>query len=120
MTEDTFPQPKLLEVPRPHWHKQNPWKDKILYVPLIELADCTFKVGQDNTWTMIEEVADWVQYGVMLDAYILDSVVLTGGVRYGPEGRHYLSPGFSLPKLIELKAKYTPTKKKKPDPREGS
>ena len=92
----------------PHWHEQNPWKDELLYVPVEELAACWFKPEDaQNSWSMIELISHWTQYGDKLDAYILvGGPVATGGVRFGPEGEHYLSPGFSLPKLHALKQKY--------------
>lgn len=90
--------------PEPHWHEHNPWKDELIYVTVEELALCSLHPGQkDNSWLMVDTIAHWTQYGDKLDAYILvGGPVLTAGVRYGPEGRHYLSPGFSLPKLNDL------------------
>jgi hypothetical protein len=89
----------------PHWHEQNPWKDTLIYVPIEDLAACWFNLdAPGNRWDMIEIISHWTQYGGdKLDAYILTGgPVLTGGVRYGPESHHYLSPGFSLPKLYAL------------------
>jgi hypothetical protein len=95
-------------IHEPHWHEQNPWKDTLVYVPLEELAACTIMVGNlHDTWSMIDEIAYWTQYGDKLDAYILvNCVEFTAGVRYGPEGSHYISPGFSLPKLYHLLQKH--------------
>lgn len=101
-------------LPEPHWHEQNPWKDHIVYVPIEELAACTLSLeNPHNHWTMVDNIANWAQYGDKLDAYILNSVVLTGGIRFGPEGHHYLSPGFSLPKLHTLLERYRVKPQKK-------
>jgi hypothetical protein len=106
----------MLEVPTPHWHEHNPWKDHIVYVPLVALASCTMgAIDPRSPWTMVDEIAYWIQYGDKLDAYILTGPTLTGGVRFGPNGSHYLSPGFSLPKLHALLKRYRP----EPIPREG-
>lgn len=95
-------------LPGPHWHEQNPWKDQLIYVPIEELAACHIRLHPPfSNWDMVDAIAHWVQYGDKLDAYILVNwPVFTAGVRFGPEGHHYLSPGFSLPKLWELLWKY--------------
>lgn len=104
----------------PHWHAQNPWADRLIYVPIEELAECGIHVGQliaqvgelDHIWTVEIELDYWSQYGSKLDAYILTGPILTGGVRFGPDGADYLSPGFSLPKLRALMLKYGSQKRK--------
>lgn len=92
----------------PHWHEHNPWKDQLIYVTVEELAACWFRIDDPkNHWSMIDIIAHWAQYGDKLDAYIIcNSPFFNGGVRYGREPRHYLSPGFSLPKLIALRNSY--------------
>ena len=99
----------MITAPQPHWHEQNPWKDKLIYVPVPDLAACALRLEDPhNSWTMVDMIAHWIQYGNKLDAYILNAgVVLTGGVRHGPEPWQYLSPGFSLPKLIALRDRFT-------------
>lgn len=104
----------------PFWHEHNPWNDHILYVPIEELAACHMSVGQpyarngDEILIYTKEMVldQWHQHGGKLDAYILTGPILTAGVRYGAEGREYLSPGFSLPKLWTLVQKYGEIKRK--------
>jgi len=82
-----------------HWHEDNPWKDEITYVQLEELAEC-YPHGPDS-------ISRWFQYGDKLDAYILPgNKEITAGVRFGPEGSDYLSPGFDEHKLRKLLEKY--------------
>jgi hypothetical protein len=103
-----------VKVTGPHWHDQNPWADRLMYVPLEELAECFMGIGRlvrlnDNEVTMCDVafvVQNWRQYGDKLDAYILTGPLTTAGIRFGPEGPDYLSPGFSLPKLWALIRKY--------------
>ncbi|MEQ1950958.1 hypothetical protein [Mesorhizobium sp. CN2-181] len=98
----------------PFWHGQNPWADSLVYVPIEELAACSMLIGRnlqlaDGTTVIctIEHMLNhWHEYGDKLDAYVLTGPLLTGGVRFGPEGENYLSPGFSLPKLRELMIKH--------------
>lgn len=104
----------------PHWHDQNPWNDHLIYVPLEELAECCIVIGktfaQFDDKPLIYEVHHmldhWNEYGAKLDAYILTGATLTAGVRFGPEGPDYLSPGFALPKLAALLKKYGSQKRK--------
>jgi hypothetical protein len=99
---------------KPYWHDHNPWRDRLVYVPLRELAECGFAIGaQLATWNgqpLLYDVAHmldhWSQFGRKLDAYILTGQTLAAGVRYGPEGPDYLSPGFHLPKLAALLKKH--------------
>ncbi|RUX60138.1 hypothetical protein [Mesorhizobium sp. M7A.F.Ca.CA.002.12.1.1] len=98
----------------PHWHDQNPWADRLTYVPIEELAECFMGLGRmvhlnDNEVTMCDVafvLQNWAQYGDKLDAYILTGPLTTAGIRFGPDGPDYLSPGFSLPKLRALMLKY--------------
>jgi hypothetical protein len=98
----------------PHWHEQNPWKDRVLYIPLAELAECHQTTGKPYAYLdekpliyTVEMCLDhWREYGDKLDAYILTGKTFTAGVRFGPDGPDYLSPGFSLPKLWKLVQKY--------------
>jgi hypothetical protein len=97
----------------PHWHEQNPWKDRVLYVPLAELAECMLafdKPIQTSNGIVtcdLQFILDhWRQHGDKLDAYVLTGKTFTAGVRFGPEGEHYISPGFTLPKLWKLVQKY--------------
>jgi hypothetical protein len=98
----------------PHWHEQNPWKDRVLYIPLAELAECHAAIGkpyayldeQPLIYTVAMCLDHWREYGDKLDAYVLTGKTFTAGVRFGPDGPDYLSPGFSLPKLWKLVQKY--------------
>ncbi|ESX17902.1 hypothetical protein X766_16060 [Mesorhizobium sp. LSJC255A00] len=104
----------------PHWHDQNPWNDRLMYVPIEELAECFMGIGRlvhlnDNEVTMCDVafvLQNWAQYGDKLDAYILTGPLTTASIRFGPEGPDYLSPGFSLPKLRALMLKYGSQKRK--------
>jgi hypothetical protein len=101
-------------VPEPHWHEENPWKDMLIYVPIEELAQCSMMIGQTvlvNNEPVIFNIGDvlrnWKQAGDKLDAYILTGkLAQSGGVRYGPELDQYLSPSLSTAKLRELARKY--------------
>lgn len=98
----------------PHWHEQNPWNDHILYVRKEELAECMMAIGksfamhdgQHLIYTIEHALEHWETYGSKLDAYILTGKLITAGVRYGPEGSDYLSPGFHMPRLWALIQKY--------------
>lgn len=76
-----------------HWHFENPWRDRAIYVPLDELMPA--KADSYRT-----------AYGEKLDAYIL--VQPTGsfqlGIRYGKGPDQYLSPQPSIPHddLVQL------------------
>lgn len=104
----------------PHWHGQNPWADRLTYVPIEELAECYIAIGKPFAWVdgtpILYDVAhcldQWGKYGDKLDAYILTGPLTTAGIRFGPEGPDYLSPGFSLPKLRALMLKYGSQKRK--------
>lgn len=92
----------------PHWHEHNPWRDNLIYVSLEELAACHHAVNDPSSaWRMVDAIAHWLQYGDQLDAYILvNTTLMSAGVRYGPEPHQYLSPAFSLPKLWALREHY--------------
>ena len=103
---------------RPHWHEQNPWNDHIVYVPIEELADAAYLLGQpvhtpDGRVIYTKEILlkNWRQHGDKLDAYVLTGRVFYGGIRFGPEPNQYLSPGFYLDKLKELVSRYQPKPK---------
>lgn len=106
----------------PWWHEFNPWQDRLLYVPVHELAECVLGIGEDIDtgervpvlYTPELVLRMWHSNGHRLDGYILTSgPVLTAGVRYGPDPGDYLSPGFSTPKLVQLLRKWTPSKKRR-------
>lgn len=98
----------------PHWHEFNPWKDRLVYVPIEELAECVLPMGGPDrilpmfeTWSMIDAIAHWTQYGLNLDGYIVtEGPILQAGIRFGAEPEHYLTPPFSLPKLHALLLKH--------------
>jgi hypothetical protein len=98
----------------PFWHDQNPWNDRLIYVPVEELAECHIAIGRPYLLVDGKSVPYSVelclghfrQYGDKLDAYILTGPLTTAGIRFGPEGSDYLSPGFSLPKMRALMLKY--------------
>lgn len=82
-----------------HWHEYNPWQDKVVYVPIEELAEA-LAGGQvrlpdgsiaENDKERLLEV--WDQYSHLLDAYILPGQALgfSAGIRYGSHGPEYLS-----------------------------
>ena len=83
-----------------HWHDQNPWRDKVVYVPIERLAECVAGgniktadgvVPYDVAWLL----KHWAQCGRdKLDAYILPapSGNHSLGVRWGAEGPEYYSP----------------------------
>jgi len=78
-----------------YWHKYNPWKDDVVYVPIESLAKCTYDSMRNlDRWTK--------EHGGKLDAYILpqpsgDHCI---GVRYGREGSEYMSP-HGIPKKVQ-------------------
>jgi hypothetical protein len=84
----------------PHWHDQNPWRDKIVYVPLERLAECVAggtisdHTGAIEPYDVAFVLRFWAQGGDKLDGYILPQPggFHSIGVRYGAEGSQYLSP----------------------------
>ena len=98
-----------------HWHESNPWKDKIVYVPIEELAEAL--AGGDirlPDGSIVPYDADflldhWNGLGERLDAYILPGSPSgnSPGVRYGEDGPDYASPGArNREALQELLEKY--------------
>ena len=95
----------------PYWHADNPWADKVVYVPLERLAAAleggTVGIGLTGK-TVPYDVAfilkHWANYGNTLDAYILpqpDGVRHSVGVRYGSYGSEYLSPHNGYPERVQ-------------------
>jgi len=86
-----------------HWHDFNPWAEKIIYVPLKELAEA-LSIPRDVHGTL----DIWHRYGYRLDGYILEAVNgnHSAGVRYGEEPDQYLLPYCDPVKLQALIEKY--------------
>jgi hypothetical protein len=79
---------------KPHWHRYNPWRDDLVYIPVERLAECVVG-GTINGKTPEDLVKRWHQNGRdKLDAYILPqpSGEHDLGVRYGKEPEEYYSP----------------------------
>lgn len=85
-----------------HWHEYNPWKDRIVYVPIEELAEALAggDIGlRDGSIVPLDAaflLDHWNQHGELLDAYILPSgepFRNSPGIRYGCDGPDYVSPG---------------------------
>jgi hypothetical protein len=87
-----------------HWHEYNPWADRLVYVTVEELAACVAggeildsMTGKVSAYDVEHVLREFRQYGDLLDAYILpNSGSPSGyslGLRYGMNGRDYLSPG---------------------------
>jgi hypothetical protein len=99
-----------------HWHDQNPWRDKIVYVPIERLAECVAGGtildvdGVVRPYNVAWLLAHWAQGGRdKLDAYILPqpSGDHSLGVRYGAEGSEYYSPyNRNREKTLALLAEY--------------
>ncbi|MEH2517393.1 hypothetical protein V1279_002966 [Bradyrhizobium sp. AZCC 1610] len=64
-----------------HWHFDNPWRDKAIYVPLAHLVPINHQRYQADL-------------GDKLDAYLLPQPdgTFVAGIRYGKEGEQYISP----------------------------
>ena len=84
-----------------YWHQYNPWADRIVYVPLVELAHCaaggnvTLPNGETVPHDFERVLSHWRQCGrEKLDGYILPqpSGDHSLGVRYGKRGEQYYSP----------------------------
>jgi hypothetical protein len=95
----------------PYWHADNPWADKVVYVPLERLAAAieggTIGIGATGK-TVPYDVAfilqHWAHYGDKLDAYILPQPQPSRhsvGVRYGQFGSEYLSPHNANPERVQ-------------------
>jgi hypothetical protein len=100
---------------QPHWHEYNPWADRVVYVPIEELADALAggdirNVDGDVVPMDAEYLLEhWNSLGDHLDAYILPNGQLghSVGIRYGAEGREYGSSHNRNPDLVdELLEKY--------------
>lgn len=83
-----------------HWDQYNPWREKIVYVPLEELADALadgssieLQDGSIVEYTAELMLEHWRRNSYELDAYILPGQALgySVGVRYGSHGAEYLS-----------------------------
>jgi len=83
-----------------HWDQYNPWREKVVYVPLEELADALadgssieLQDGSIVEYTAELMLEHWRQNSYELDAYILPGQALgySVGVRYGSHGAEYLS-----------------------------
>lgn len=93
----------------------NPWK--VIYVPIEELAECHYGLGQPymdmhgNADVLTKEIvlSHWKSSGEHLDAYILPqpSGRHSIGIRYGTKDYQYLSPLGDAHKVAELLEKFT-------------
>lgn len=88
------------ELVMAYWDEYNPWREKIVYVPLEELAEALadgsniqLTDGSVVEYTPELMIEHWQQYSYNLDAYILPGQPLgfSMGVRYGSHGPEYLS-----------------------------
>lgn len=98
--------------PKPqHWHADNPWADKVVYVPLERLAAALAGgsigiglTGKSVPYDVAFILKHWGHYGDRLDAYILPQpgeVRHSVGVRYGAFSAEYLSPHNCNPEKVE-------------------
>lgn len=90
-----------------HWHEHNPWKDDLIYTTIDEVVRLMADDNKIMTPTgMRTKTPEWIrnnylaQYGDKLDPYILTGGSV--GVRYGPEGEQYLSPGVDPRRVIRF------------------
>jgi hypothetical protein len=82
-----------------YWHDVNPWADRLVYVPLQDLAEAISGGEVTIPGAGIVErtpqylLASWGQSGHKLDGYIVRNAngVHSVGVRYGAEGQDYLA-----------------------------
>lgn len=83
-----------------NWDQYNPWREKLVYVPLEELAEALaddsnvqLPDGRVVKNTAERLLGNWQQYGYELDGYLLPNDVLgySVGVRYGSHDNEYLS-----------------------------
>lgn len=100
---------------QPHWHAYNDWADRVVYVPIEELAEVVAGgTIQLRDGSVVAKDADylldhWESFGEYLDAYVLPNENHRNllGIRYGAEGREYLSLENRNPELVsELLEKY--------------
>lgn len=82
-----------------HWHDYNPWAERVVYVPIEELAE-VLAGGQiqlvDGTVAENDKeqmLASWNRVGYSLDAYLLPNQAFgfSAGIRYGSHDNEYLS-----------------------------
>lgn len=94
----------------PHWHEHNPWKDKVVYVPLERLAECAAGGKVSYKGNIVDRtpeflVSHWHRAvgKDKLDAYILPSPngLHSIGIRYGAEGWEYYSPHNNNPAVTD-------------------
>lgn len=81
-----------------YWHNENPWADKVVYVPAEELAEAlsggTIKQPDGSVVEMDASfyINAWDRLGE-IDVYIIKGDAgYSAGVRYGAEPHEYLSP----------------------------
>lgn len=83
-----------------HWDQYNPWRERVVYVPLEELADALadgssvqLPDGRVVEYTAELMLEHWRQNSYELDGYILPNGPhgLSVGVRFGSHGHEYLS-----------------------------
>lgn len=73
-----------------HWHEQNPWKDKIVYITVDEMTEILATDYQPKN----QLLRHFAQYGEKLDAYLMPNFLTdtpTAGIRFGAMGEEYLS-----------------------------
>ncbi|NTF17794.1 hypothetical protein G6L37_05225 [Agrobacterium rubi] len=94
-----------------HWDQYNPWRDRLVYVPIEELAEALadgssirLQDGSVVEYTAELMLKHWRSNSYELDAYVLpdqalDAYILPNqafghsvGIRYGSHGHEYLSP----------------------------
>lgn len=94
-----------------HWHPDNPYGERCVYVDLEALAACASNLNQPITLAngavalMTKElmIKEWRGANEKLDAYVLLlHERFSGGVRYGSDGSEYLSGMFNQAKMREL------------------
>jgi hypothetical protein len=68
-----------------HWHFDNPWRDRAIYVPLQDLVPINHQRYQADL-------------GAKLDAYLLPQPdgSVEAGIRYGKEPDQYVSPSWLI------------------------
>jgi hypothetical protein len=83
-----------------HWDQDNPWREKLVYVPLEELADALAdgRTIQLTDGSVVEYTPElmmehWHQYSDQLDAYLIPGAEFgySVGIRYGANDSDYLS-----------------------------
>jgi hypothetical protein len=86
-----------MSVETAYWHDDNPWNERVVYVPLEELAEALaggdIQLHDGSVVPLDAEflIEHWNRLGDHLDAYILPGGP-TGnsvGIRYGADGPDY-------------------------------